>query len=44
VAFVREHFDFRPNAITERLNLRTPIYRGTTNYGHFGRPGLPWEA
>jgi S-adenosylmethionine synthetase len=43
-AFVREHFDFRPNAITERLNLRTPIYRGTTNYGHFGRPGLPWEA
>ena len=42
-AFVRDHFDFRPEAITERLGLRRPIYRSTTNYGHFGRPGLPWE-
>jgi S-adenosylmethionine synthetase len=37
-------FDFRPAAIIERLNLLRPIYRETTNYGHFGRPGLPWEA
>jgi len=36
-------FDFRPRAIIERLNLLRPIYRQTTNYGHFGRPGLPWE-
>jgi len=36
-------FDFRPAAIIERLDLLRPIYRGTTNYGHFGRPGLPWE-
>jgi S-adenosylmethionine synthetase len=36
-------FDFRPAAIIERLNLLRPIYRRTTNYGHFGRPGLPWE-
>jgi S-adenosylmethionine synthetase len=43
-AFVRDGFDFRPNAITERLELRRPIYRETTNYGHFGRAGLPWEA
>jgi S-adenosylmethionine synthetase len=42
-AYVREHFDFRPNAIAQRLGLRRPIYRTTTNYGHFGRPGLPWE-
>jgi S-adenosylmethionine synthetase len=21
-----------------------PIYRQTTNYGHFGKPGLPWEG
>jgi S-adenosylmethionine synthetase len=42
-AFVREQFDFRPNAIAERLRLRAPIYRATTNYGHFGRAGLPWE-
>ena len=37
-------FDFRPAAIIERLGLLRPIYRGTTNYGHFGRPGFPWEA
>jgi S-adenosylmethionine synthetase len=37
-------FDFRPGAIIERLDLARPIYRRTTNYGHFGRPGLPWEA
>ena len=40
--FVRG-FDFRPAAIIERLGLLTPLYRRTTNYGHFGRPGLPWE-
>ncbi len=37
-------FDFRPAAIIQTLNLLRPIYRQTTNYGHFGRPGLPWEA
>ncbi len=37
-------FDFRPAAIIDRLCLLRPIYRQTTNYGHFGRPGLPWEA
>jgi len=37
-------FDFRPAAIVERLDLLRPIYRGTTNYGHFGKPDLPWEA
>jgi S-adenosylmethionine synthetase len=42
VEFVRK-FDFRPAAIIERLNLLRPIYRQSTNYGHFGRPGLPWE-
>ena len=41
--FVAENFDFRPAAIIERLNLLRPIYRQTTNYGHFGRPDLPWE-
>jgi S-adenosylmethionine synthetase len=42
--FVREEFDFRPGAIIERLDLLKPIYRSTTNYGHFGKPGLTWEA
>jgi S-adenosylmethionine synthetase len=42
-AFVRT-FDFRPAAIIERLDLLRPIYRKTTNYGHFGKPDLPWEV
>jgi S-adenosylmethionine synthetase len=42
--FVMNNFDFRPRAIVEKLDLLRPIYRQTTNYGHFGRPGLPWEA
>ena len=37
-------FDFRPRAIIERLDLLRPIYRQSTNYGHFGRAGLSWEA
>jgi S-adenosylmethionine synthetase len=36
-------FDFRPGAMIERLDLLRPIYRSTTNYGHFGKTGLPWE-
>jgi S-adenosylmethionine synthetase len=42
--FVMNNFDFRPRAIIEKLDLLRPIYRQSTNYGHFGRPGLPWEA
>jgi S-adenosylmethionine synthetase len=42
--FVRDRFDFRPGAIIERLDLLRPIYRQTTNYGHFGKPGMTWEA
>ena len=42
--FVMSAFDFRPRMIIEKLNLLRPIYRSTTNYGHFGRPGLPWET
>lgn len=41
--YVRKHFDFRPLAIIERLNLRSPIYLQTASYGHFGKPSLPWE-
>jgi S-adenosylmethionine synthetase len=36
-------FDYRPSAIIERLGLRAPIYSASTNYGHFGKAGLPWE-
>ena len=34
---VRDVFDFRPRSIIERLGLRSPIYRPTAAYGHFGR-------
>jgi S-adenosylmethionine synthetase len=41
--FVLKLFDFRPASIIERLELLRPMYRSTTNYGHFGKPGLSWE-
>jgi S-adenosylmethionine synthetase len=37
-------YDFRPRAIIERLDLLRPIYKHSTNYGHFGRQGLAWET
>ena len=42
---VKKEFDLRPAAIIERLDLLRPIYRKTTNYGHFGRelPEFSWE-
>lgn len=42
---VYKHFDLRPAAIIENLNLRRPIYKQTAAYGHFGRNDLdlPWE-
>jgi S-adenosylmethionine synthetase len=39
-----DQFDFRPCQIIRDLDLMRPIYCRTTNYGHFGRLGLPWEA
>ena len=41
---VKERFDFRPQAIIERLDLQKPIYKKTSTYGHFGKLGLPWES
>ncbi len=42
---VHKHFDLRPAAIIQSLDLRRPIYRQTAAYGHFGRHDieLPWE-
>jgi len=44
-ALVKKEFDLRPAAIIERLDLLRPIFRKTTNYGHFGRelPEFTWE-
>lgn len=36
-------FDLRPSALIDYLNLRSPIYAKTSNYGHFGRNGFSWE-
>lgn len=40
---VNKNFDFRPQAIIERLGLRNPIFQKTAAYGHFGVAGRPWE-
>lgn len=40
---VTERFDFRSEAIVERLNLRRPLYGACATYGIFGREGMPWE-
>ncbi len=42
-AAVQQVFSFKPADIVAQLNLLRPIYRETTNYGHFGKAGLPWE-
>ncbi|MDO8540387.1 MAG: methionine adenosyltransferase [Opitutaceae bacterium] len=42
-AAVRQVFSFKPAAIIKQLDLLRPIYRSTTNYGHFGKADLPWE-
>ena len=43
---INEHFDLRPAAIIQSLNLRRPIYQPTAAFGHFGRTDIdaPWEA
>lgn len=35
--------DLTPKGIIDRFDLFQPIYSKTTNYGHFGKPDLPWE-
>ena len=42
---IKEHFDLRPKAIIQHLDLLRPIYRKTAAYGHFGRerPEFTWE-
>ena len=44
-SLVKKHFDLRPVAIIEGLDLLNPIYKQTAAYGHFGRDDiqLPWE-
>jgi S-adenosylmethionine synthetase len=45
-ALVDEHFDLRPGAFRNELDLHRPIYQKTAAYGHFGREDadFTWEA
>lgn len=43
IEIIRKHFDLTPKGIITMLDLRRPIYRSTSNYGHFGKDYLPWE-
>ena len=45
VEIIRENFDLRPAGIIKMLDLRKPVYRQTSAYGHFGRDDLDltWE-
>jgi S-adenosylmethionine synthetase len=36
-------YDMTPKGIITSLDLRKPIYKETTNYGHLGKENLPWE-
>ena len=42
---VQKVFDLRPEAIIRKLDLRRPIYRQTSSYGHMGRTDIDvnWE-
>ena len=43
VKAIQEVFSFKPADIVSQMDLLRPIYRQTTNYGHFAKDGLPWE-
>ncbi len=45
ISAIKKVFDLRPKAIIESLDLKKPIYRQTSAYGHFGRDDLDltWE-
>ena len=41
--FVKDSYDLTPRAMCESLSLREVDYNQVSSYGHFGKPGLPWE-
>ena len=40
---ILREYDMTPKGIITSLDLRKPIYKETTNYGHLGKENLPWE-
>jgi len=43
-SIVKHNFDLRPGSIVKALDLKRPIFKSTTAYGHFGRAGFTWET
>ncbi len=43
VNVIEKNFDLTPRGIINRLDLERPIYRKTSNYGHFGKDNVTWE-
>ena len=43
ISKIKNTFDLTPIGIIKYLDLQVPIYKKTTNYGHFGKEGLSWE-
>ena len=43
INIIKKNFDLTPQGIIKYLDLRKPIYKLTTNYGHFGKDNLSWE-
>jgi len=45
IELIKEHFNFKPKAIVDTLDLKRPIYQKTAAYGHFGRDDkdFTWE-
>lgn len=41
---IHSNFSLKPGCIIQQLNLRRPIYKKTSTYGHFGRDIFPWEV
>jgi S-adenosylmethionine synthetase len=41
--YISTHFDMRPKALIEELDLLAPVYKATAAYGHFGRSEFTWE-
>lgn len=40
---IKNNFDLSPSWIIKKLDLKKPIYKKTTSYGHFGRDDVSWE-
>jgi len=44
IEVIKNNFDLSQNWIIKKLDLKRPIFKKTTSYGHFGRDDVSWEA